>query len=182
MQDPELDKLYRELQELKSREEKPQAPQTSKQVDASFILNLGKKKINNHKDLTLGEYLEQFRGMNQKIEQENKNRETKNSDISALLDFINSDSKSNQQEDSMKNNIFIKSNHPLSENIDKTHDQNMQANKFISKGKSGIFTSLKSEVRQSSKERISSYSNTDSRVIKDDAVAPLKLTQYTTKH
>ncbi len=55
-------------------------------------------------------------------------------------------------------------------------------NRFIGKAvkPEGIFSNIKTEIRQSNKKRIERYANTTARVVKESNVEPLKLARYTT--
>jgi hypothetical protein len=77
--------------------------------------------------------------------------------------------------------IDIRANKNLDDRIDKTHDISVKNTKFISKGTTGVFSSLKSAVRQSSSNRFETFSNTEAKLISDNQVSPLNLVQYTTK-
>jgi len=178
MHDPEFDDIVNKLKNLKFNNPKddfcPTTPsQSGTKIDADFLLNLNKQKIND-KNITLGEYLVQFKTLDKEIEEQRTNREEiNNSDLSKLVDFINS-------EDEMKK-IHIKPNKDLDDLIDSKYYTH-PSTKFISKVSPGVFSSLKNAVRQSSSKRFESFSNTEAKLIKDDIVAPLNLVQYITKN
>lgn len=170
MQDPEFDEILNKLNNLKFKKEveKPQP-----KLDANFLMNLTRNPIKD-KNITLGEYLAQYKKLDKQIQEEKTSRqEIDNSDLSKLIDFINS-------EDDMKK-IDIRANKNLDDRIEKTHDITVKNTKFISKGTPGIFSSLKNAVRQSSSNRFELFSNTEARLIDDNMVSPLNLVQYTTK-
>ena len=178
MQDPEFEDILNKLNNLKFKKEIEEfdtkslvSPNTK--LNADFLLNLSKNPIKD-KNITLGEYLAQYKNLDKQIQEEKSSRnEINDSDLSKLIDFINS-------EDDMKK-VDIRSNKNLDDRIEKTHDIAIKNSKFISKGTPGVFSSLKSAVRQSNSNRFEIFSNTEARLIDDNLVSPLNLTQYTTK-
>jgi hypothetical protein len=178
MHDPEFDDIVNKLKNLKIKNQNEDflpinTSQSNTKIDANFLLNLNKQNIND-KNITLGEYLVQFKTLDKEIEEQRTTREEINdSDLSKLVDFINS-------EDEMKR-IHIKPNKDLEDLIDSKYYTNPNT-KFISKVSPGVFSSLKNAVRQSSTKRFETFSNTEAKLIKDDIVAPLNLVQYITKN
>jgi hypothetical protein len=136
----------------------------------TFKINFSKEDQN----LDDKDYLEIFKNIDIEIEDQRSQRlKIDDSDMSEIINFINSC-------DDMKK-VDIRTSKNLDDRIEKTHDTGIKNSKFISKGSTGVFSSLKNAVRQSSANRFETFSNTEARLIKDDLVAPLKLTQYTTK-
>lgn len=181
MNDPEFDEILNKLNKLNFKKEieefdKRQSAQAPRKLDAELLLNLSKNPIKD-KNITLGEYLAQFKKLDNEIIGEQEQRKKINdSDLSKILDFINT------EDDSMKK-VDIRSNKSLDDRIEKTHDisKKNNSNKFISKGSPGIFSSLKNAVRQSSSNRFENFSNTEARLISDEMVSPLRLAQYISK-
>jgi hypothetical protein len=178
MIDPEFDDIVNKLKNLKIKNQNEDftqinTTQSQTKIDANFLLNLNKQNIN-EKNITLGEYLAQYKMLDKEIEEQRTERkEINDTDLSKIVDFINS-------EDEMKR-IHIKPNKDLDELIDSKYYTH-PSTKFISKVSPGVFSSLKNAVRQSSSKRFETFSNTEAKLIKDDIVAPLNLVQYITKN
>jgi hypothetical protein len=177
MNDPEFDEILNKLNKLNFKKEieefdKQQSSQAPRKLDAELLLNLSKNPIKD-KNITLGEYLAQFKKLdNEIIGEQEKRKKINESDLSKILDFINT-------EDQLERNMEY--NKSLEDRIEKAHDSSTKNSKFISKGTPGVFVSLKNAVRQSNSNRFEIYSNTEAKLISDDLVSPLKLTQYITK-